>query len=827
MVKKAAQATPNRLLRAARQERGWTQQQLADLIGAPQPLNVTRWERGVAFPSAYYTQKLAQVFERSPRDLGLLPPEGESDEQQEHVPAGRLWQVPYRRNPFFTGRQQVLAHLQDQLSQERAVALIQSYALSGLGGIGKTQVAVEYAYRTRQAYHAIFWVRAASRETLLADFVTIAELLDLPGHDAQDQNQVVAAVKRWLVEHQEWLLILDNADDLPLVSDFLPAGGEGHLLLTTRAQATGKLASSIAVEKMNLDEGSLLLLRRAKLLALEAPLSQAPVVACAEARTIVQALDGLPLALDQAGAYIEETGCSLAEYLVLYQQRRSDLLNRQSSVSSDYPYTVASTWSLSFQQVEQANPAAADLLRLCAFLDPDAIPEAIITEGAPVLGPVLEPVVADAFQLNEAIQVLRRFSLIRRDGEAKVLNIHRLVQAVLKDRMDAQTQRQWAERALRTVNAAFPEVSFPNWERCQQCLPHVRACAELIDSHHLTFPEVAGLLNHAGFYMRERGLYGPAELLLTRTLAIREHALGSEHPDTATTLSDLAWLYNLQGHYAHAESLYQRALTIREQVLGDAHPDVAESLNDLAVICWNQGKYEQAIGFYLRSLTIREHMLESNHPDVAIRTRVTSRPKTLNHLAFLHLDQSQYEQVETIFQRAHAIWEKAGGPNHPRTAATLNSLAYLYQAQGRYEQAESIFRRALAIREQALGPNHPDVATSLNNLAWSYHARGQDTQAEPLYQRALAICERELGPEHPDTAITLHRLAQLYEEQGHDERAKPLYQRALAIREKVLGPEHPDTVAILKDDSELLRKMQKTSEQAKLFFHHEKGHSSP
>src|SRR5262249_55152053 len=156
----------------------------------------------------------------------------------------------------------------------------------------------------------------------------------------------------------------------------------------------------------------------------------------------------LPLALEQAGAYIEETGCGLSAYLELYQQRRSALLRRQSGVSPDYPHTVASTWSLSFGQVEQESPAAAALLRLCAFLAPDSIPEAILTEGASVLGPVLGPVAADPLLLNETIQVLRRYSLVKRDPEARLLNVHRLVQAVLKDGMDVAAQRQWAERTV-------------------------------------------------------------------------------------------------------------------------------------------------------------------------------------------------------------------------------------------------------------------------------------------------------------------------------------------------------------------------------------------
>lgn len=276
---------------------------------------------------------------------------------------------PFGRNRFFTGRKQLLSTLRSQFIQTRSVTLTQSQALTGLGGIGKTQTAIEYAYRYRDLYHAVFWVRAANHETLVADFVALAHLLELPGREVQDQMLVVAAVKRWLEQHGSWLLILDNADDPGLLIDFLPNEGAGHILLTTRAQATGSIASSLQVEKMRVAESMRLLLRRAKLLSIDEPLENVSTEARAQARIIVQELDGLPLALDQVGAYIEEVRCSLSEYQALYEQRRLDLFKRQSSLlSADYPHTVASTWTLSFERVEQANPAAAELLRLCAFL---------------------------------------------------------------------------------------------------------------------------------------------------------------------------------------------------------------------------------------------------------------------------------------------------------------------------------------------------------------------------------------------------------------------------------------------------------------------------
>ena len=230
------------------------------------------------------------------------------------------WNVPFHRNPFFTGREQLLALLRERLTSGKTAALTQAQAISGLGGIGKTQTAVEYAHRYRDQYRAVLWASAASLESLQSDFVQLAHLLKLPEKDAREQNITIEAVQRWLAQHRDWLLILDNADDLPIIDAFLPdlSATNGHILITTRSQAAGTLAAPIAVEKMDQQEGTLLLLRRARLLAPGVPLAQAIPTDRTQAEAIVSALDGLPLALDQAGAYIEETGCTLADYLTYY-----------------------------------------------------------------------------------------------------------------------------------------------------------------------------------------------------------------------------------------------------------------------------------------------------------------------------------------------------------------------------------------------------------------------------------------------------------------------------------------------------------------------------
>jgi hypothetical protein len=392
-----------------------------------------------------------------------------------------LWTVPYARNPHFTGRDELLEQLTAHLSPQdaghpmalRRAALTQARVIKGLGGIGKTQTAVEYAYRARELGHYTYtlWIAAATEEALLASFAALAELL--PGFASSgetDQRKLVAAVLRWLEQcPQPWLLIVDNADDLPLVQPYLPLRGNGSILLTTLASATGWLAPSLEVDAMGALEGTELLLRRAPRFA------QASDEEINEAGNLVLALAQFPLALDQAGAYIEETGCSLADYLQLYQTHRHALLARRGRQATQYPASVATTWSLSLQHVAATNPAAADLLRLCAFLAPDHIPEELLIGGDPYWPAALQEAVADRFGFNRLLETLLAFSLVKRLSEDRMLSIHRLVQAVQMDRMEAETQRAWSERVVCAADVVIPRdpQEIASWQACQRYLEQV------------------------------------------------------------------------------------------------------------------------------------------------------------------------------------------------------------------------------------------------------------------------------------------------------------------------------------------------------------------
>ncbi len=814
-----AKPIPNQTLRDERIGHGWSQQDVADKVGTT-PNNVGRWERGETVPGPYFRQHLCEVFGKSPSELGLIEERLVNPTliQQQRAslfeispsdtPGLPVWNVPYGRNSFFTGREEVLERLRAALrSQTPLIAITQPQAISGLGGIGKTQLAIEYAYRYRDDYSFVLWVRAESVDLLISDFLSIAMLLELPERNEQDQHKIVNAVLRWFDTHKGWLLILDNADHLETARTFIPSSGIGHVLLTTRAFSTGTIAGRIELETMTVEEGMLFLLRRIKSTWTSTPLESIPESLWSLARAIVEVMGGLPLALDQAGAYIEETRSSLRDYLKLYQSRRQRLLRMRGQDATGHPEPVATTWSLSLEKIRQTNPAAAELLCFLALLHPDSIPEAMIVAAADELGPVLQPVVREEFDFNEAIGELHKYSLIKRDPDKKILVIHRLVQAVIWDDMDGETQRQWAERAVRSVSRVFPEVEFATWDACQQYLPHAQVCVTLFDQWQMAFLEAARLLHRMGVYLQARAQYAEGEPLYQHALALYERLLRPDNPELAQSLSGLASLYYEQGKYEQAEQLYQRALVIYSQAQGTRHLEVANILNALALLYDTQGKYEQGKPLYRQTLHIFEQALGQEHPHVAT---------SLNGLAQLYRNQGKYEQSEPLYQRALHIREQALGQEHPDVATTFNGLAQLYRDQGRYTQAEPLYQRALDLREQALGQEHPNVAIVLNNLAELYLSQGRYAEAEPLLQRALHIFEQ--GPNYL-VAYPLNNLAELYLSQGRYTEAEPLYQRVLRIFEEVLGSQHPLVAYPLNGLANIYREQGKYEQAEPLYLH--------
>jgi hypothetical protein len=373
-----------------------------------------------------------------------------------------VWNVPHGENPHFVGRDQLLDQIHETLSAGRAAALT---AIHGLGGVGKTQLAAHYAHRRKGDYQIVWWIKAEEPATLAGDYAALATALDLPEKDAREQPMIVAAVRRWLEQHPGWLLIFDNARDAEEVRPYLPQGRAGHAMITSRDPNWRGVASPLEVRTLQREDAARFLLERA---------GRSDDVAAHE---LAAELGDLPLALEQAGAYIEETGETLAGYIELFRTRRQDLRGEERPPAG-YPDTVATTWLLSFHQAEQQAPAAAELLRLCAFLAPDDISLTMLRDGAKHLPDPLAAAVTDQLVCNTTVAALRRYSLISKQDNS--ISIHRLVQLITRDQLAEDESRQWAEAAIRMVDEAFPLESddVRTWPLCAKFLPHAMVVAE-------------------------------------------------------------------------------------------------------------------------------------------------------------------------------------------------------------------------------------------------------------------------------------------------------------------------------------------------------------
>lgn len=712
----------------------------------------------------------------------------------------QLWMVPSVRNPLFTGRETELQEMREAL--EAGQNGTNGVALSGAGGSGKSQLALEYAFRHREEYRYVFWVLATSREALSAAYSDIAELLALPEKGEHEQFQITKAVTDWLANNPGWLLILDDANDLSLLKSALPATFPGHLLLTTRNGTTGKLARRIKLKKLNTEDSSRLLLSRSGLLSETTSLAETGAKNYEGAGEIAAELVGLPLALDLAGAYIAATACGLPGYLELLR-RKPRQKNYEATEQRADP--LERTVALAYEKVAKASPVAADLLHLCAFLAPDEILETLLVAGASVLNKPLQRLINSTSRRNAALALLQKYALITRDTELQALALSREVQRIVRERLPEDEQRAWAEQAVRLVGTIFPALEVSDWEACQRLLPHALLCIAWIERWQIKLVEGAWLLHHAGWYLHTRAEYAQAQECEEKALAIYRALFGDEHPSTAMILNNLAVTYEDRGRLKDAAALHQQALAIRRSTLGENHPDTAASLRNLALIHHSQGKLDDAATLYRQALAIQRQLSGDEHPEVAT---------TLTQLAALYHQQNKFDDAIALHQQALAIRRKVLGKGHPETLAILSNLAAVYQSQNRFDEAEFWLRQALTLQRKMLGHTHLDVATTLHALAIVYQSQEKLDDAAFWLQQALAIQREILGNEQAELARSLETLAILYEEQEQSEKAEALYQQALAIYHRAEDENRPD-IARCSYNLALLYQEQKYNKEAR------------
>src|SRR5262245_18781783 len=624
----------------------------------------------------------------------------------------RVFSVPFVRNRYFVGREEILDRLFTNFNYGGETV----QALSGLGGIGKTQTALEYAYRHRADYSVVVWAKAHSRETLVIDFAAIAKLLGLPERDAEDQNLIVGSVMRWLSNNEGWLLILDNADNIAMVREFIPSSETGHVLLTTRAQNTRPTALCNVLDKMEPFEGVTFLLTRLKE---NWTLVSASKGELGQAETLSKVMGGLPLALDQAAAFIEEIPSTIEEYLQLYNSERAKLLAHRGELAEHHPDSVTVTFLLAFKRVAEINPAAADLLRFCAFLDADAIPEEVFTEGG-VWSELWNSVTTGSLDFTETIKEAGRYSLIRRNTKASTLTIHRLVQAVLKDEMGYEEQCLWSGRAIRALNQLFAGGEYINHQLCDRLIPHIEALYQADYNWRDDIQrELAQLLDKAALYLAERTQHNAAEQLSTRALAI---VLGSNHPALNSGSSALSQSLGAQLQQ-HAATMSIRGVTQPYDKKETGCLRSIKYIKDLALYFLHNADWQQAEPLVNQIITAYERLLGAEHSIVTqtIDEIVSAYLKGGNH----NLPASILNKRVALAESFHPVTEELLSPERLKMSHNLYDLAWDRYIRGEYAEAESLHRRALAIREDELGPEHIRVSDSLYGLALSCHKQGE------------------------------------------------------------------------------------------------------
>lgn len=701
------------------------------------------------------------------------------------------WNIP-AKNPDFTGRDSVIEDIHRRLLGASATAISQPQAISGLGGIGKTQTALAYAYRYGGHYPGGgFWVKADTESNLVSGLSAIAQAIGMSLAQNADQTLIVDAVKQWMRVNRDWLLILDNAADPVMIKRHLPETYGGRILITTRLSELDRLGvpQPIELHKMPADEAETFLWQRTQRLANDPAEKQA-------ARDLADALDYLPLALEQAAAFIIQIKTTFANYLSRYQKRSLALLEQGRPARGDYEATVATTWQLNFDEVDCMSPAASAVLYISAFLAADDIPTSLIVVGAKELG---DDVIAEIGNDGDLLDVdlllvpLLHFSLISKSS-SNTYSIHRLVQSVVKKRLeDYGAEITWAKRAIAALSSAYPIPEYGNWSVCEDLLPHALACTGLIGNSYtieIESAEAGLLLDNTGQYLSARARFREADELFKYAVIIRERVLGPLHADTSMSLHNLGWIANVEGRYSEAEELLTRALEIRELSLGKYSLDTIRSIGSLADVFREQGHFSRAESLLLDAYVAAEQSLGPSNADTGF---------ILGALANLYRLQGRLSEAEPLCIQAYEIVKCSKGEIHPDTAAGLNNLANIYKAQGRYGEAESLYLRSCDLTTTFLGAEHPRTAISFGNLARLYNDQGRYMEAEPLYLQSYEIIKRAFGLNHPSTATCLNHLAGLYKSLNRNSEAKQLYIQSLEITEGILGKEHPDTAASLNN----------------------------
>ena len=670
------------------------------------------------------------------------------------------------RPALLAGREELLADLDTRLTAGPGTGP-RVLTLYGLGGAGKTSVAVEYAHRHLAEVGLAWQFGAENAAVLAAGFGELAAQLGVRG--LADVRDPVASVHAVLAKFPApWLVIFDNAAGMASVAAFLPPAGPGRVLITS--QNPNWPGQSLEAPILDRDVAAGFLVNRTGDQDRQA------------AQDLAGILDGLPLALEQAAAYIQATGNTLAGYLDLFRQRRAEMLARGEPTG--YDKTVASTWGLAFDRLQEG-AGAVGLLRLLAFLAPEAVPLRLLLQPRPWLAgqlgdqvaPVLVPLLEDRLAAGDAIAALRRYSLVTPAGDGSV-SVHRLVQAVTADRVPAELAGEWQQAAAALVEDAIPnDTTLPEtWPVCAALLPHAQA-ALTDDSDGMT---------RIAHYLGSSGSYAAALDLQRRALAARVRVLGPEHPKALAARRALAERTGAADPAAARDQLAE-LVPVLERVLGPEHPDTLDARGSLAIRTGQAGDLAGARDLLARLVPVCERVSGLEHPLTLAARR---------ELACWTGEAGDPAAARDLLAGLVPVCEGTFGPEHLRTLAARREFACWTGEAGDPAAARDLLARLVPVRERVSGPERPDTLAARRELAWWTGRAGDPAAARDQLARLVPVLERVLGPEHRDTLVARVNLAIWAGQAGDPAAARDQLGGLVPVCEGAFGPEHADTLAV-------------------------------
>ncbi|KAN0104171.1 hypothetical protein V8E51_009916 [Hyaloscypha variabilis] len=706
--------------------------------------------------------------------------------------------LPFRKNKFFIGRQDIVKRLDSILSEYTAV-------LYGIGGIGKTQVAQHYVYMKNVDISAVLWLNATSLESLQESFLRIAqelvdhyvrlvsstqppygrvaEILGLKGmvdetgrvkKNIHEPDSIVHAVLSWLnvQSNQGWLAVYDNYDDPEsfAIGKFMPSLHTGRIIVTSRRRECARLGKGIEVGSLSVQEGVELLLQSCQLFSAISEEEKA------EATRIVEKLECLPLAIDHAGGYIFTKMISLKEYLPLFGRNARTVLNRSLptfGLEQDHD-PIFMTWDTSFTAIKKADPIAITILTYCSFYANGDIPTNVFAD---MIG----------INVDTHVAILYSYSFVKR-GSSDSIMIHPLVHTWARERLDVEAKTRECEAAFRMiVNAArIPEDNHSRmteqWALERRLLLHIdialkwvltlHALEELSDRNSALWTDCAYI-----YTVHKR--YSDAESLYNRVLESKKRAFGENTLETARTKLGLARLYRLQGRNEEASEFFEQCNPFFEKDLGPSSLESCQTLRGLAVCRKEQSRFHDAIDLLERAITGYDHLLGPQHPETLV---------ALESLALIHERLGQHDEALDSIDRVLASNTEKLGPEHPNTLRNMSNKATILSELGRHEESKALLKQAFRSAEVQFGPLDQFTLKTIHNLAYSSFRQEQYGEAEPLCELAITGWEKTKGKSHILTIGSIELLGVVYQKQGLHDKAISCLETALAGYSALSGP---------------------------------------